>query len=485
MLFLNPKKSFFFLIVSSCFFIVVAQEKTVTENTPPPFTKQQAIAEYNIFKADYRAKNYKDAFQHWLICFQKKPDLSVNIYKYGFEIVKKMKKITPDFNGKNWDAFTNEIYEKYFKYYPNHKDKIKMINDWAVFLNGLKDHQKINHTACTKSLKGLKPCIFEKFDKVYKKDPSQMSVKGIALYFREVVVQNTKNGVQNLSTVFDTYDKLVKATKDKLNNYSKKLDEYNLLLEKGGTLSSKETKKKKAYEINTVALGQIETILDKQLIDVSTCDRLKPFYSKTFEQNKTNAGWLSSAVKRMQKKNCDDDPFYNQLVEAYIEVEPSPKASVFYAGMLLKKGQEAKAKTYYEKAIAQETDNYKKADYLLVIAGMMKKKGKKVAARNYALQAIKNRKSLGSAYLLIASLYASSANQCGSSEFQKRMVFVAAKDMAIKALAVDPSVRKIATKYVKNYLANAPKKKDFFREGVKSGTSYKIGCWIQKTVTTP
>ena len=49
---------------------------------------------------------------------------------------------------------------------------------------------------------------------------------------------------------------------------------------------------------------------------------------------------------------------------------------------------------------------------------------------------------MGEAYLLIASLYASSANSCGSSEFEKRMVYVAALDMAKTAAAVDPLIER-------------------------------------------
>ena len=92
---------------------------------------------------------------------------------------------------------------------------------------------------------------------------------------------------------------------------------------------------------------------------------------------------------------------------------------------------------------------------------------------------------MGEAYLLIANLYASSANSCGKSEFEKRMVYVAAQQMAQKAADVDPVNRSRALKYVKSYKASAPDKKAIFTEGLASGSPYKIGCWIGITVKIP
>jgi tetratricopeptide (TPR) repeat protein len=176
---------------------------------------------------------------------------------------------------------------------------------------------------------------------------------------------------------------------------------------------------------------------------------------------------------------------YDQLVEAYVAAEPSPEASVFYAGILLKNNQFDKAKGYFEQAVAQETDVFKRAGYLYKIAQIMKKKGRKSEARSYAYKAIQNKRSMGEAYLLIASLYASSANSCGNSEFEKKMVYVAALNLANKAATVDPTHRSIAGKYSKSYRSSVPSKKLIFTEGLTSGDPFRIGCWIGETVKIP
>ena len=109
----------------------------------------------------------------------------------------------------------------------------------------------------------------------------------------------------------------------------------------------------------------------------------------------------------------------------------------------------------------------------------------KSQSRDYAYRALKVRPSMGRAYLLIANLYASSANGCGTDEVSKRMVFVAAANKAAQAKAVDPSLTSRANKYIKSYNASAPNKKLIFTKGLTSGASHKIGCWIGETVKIP
>ena len=139
---------------------------------------------------------------------------------------------------------------------------------------------------------------------------------------------------------------------------------------------------------------------------------------------------------------------------------------------------------YKNKAIDLETDPFRKAKLLLSIASQYRNKSISTAY-SYARKALKERPSYGDAYLLIAGLYSKSANSCGKSEFEKRMVYVAAANMASKAKSVDPGSATKASRSIRSYLKNAPSKKLIFNEGKKSGDSHKIGCWIGTTVRIP
>lgn len=427
---------------------------------------QEAMIKYNLFKGDYKSKNYEGAYENWLWCLNNSPKLSVNIYKLGIKIAEhKFKTAKTEDEKTAAVALVRRVFDQRIELYP--KDLAKVYSDYADFLS---------------KAKASDDDVYEMLEKAYKIDPSKMGVKSIYRFFEYTTAKNKDSNVQ---FIFDTYDVLVKGINEKLDNYAKKLDGYSAKEEAGNVLTSKEKSYQKAYINNSKAIGQVEGGLDRIIVDLSTCERLIPMFTADFEANKENGAWLKSSVSRMYKKDCTEDPLYDKLVEAYVKAEPSPEASVFYAGILLKHNDFNKAKEYFEQAVEQESDPNKKAGYLYKIAQIMKKKGRKSEARSYARKAIANKRSMGKAYLLIASLYASSANSCGKSEFEKKMVYVAALKMAEIAQRVDPANANTAKKYVKSYKSSVPAKKLIFTEGVQSGAPFKIGCWIGETVKIP
>lgn len=435
-------------------------------NTVNAQASQEAMIKYNLFKGDYKSKNYEGAYENWLWCLNNSPKLSVNIYKLGIKIAEhKLKTAKTEEEKSDAIALVRRVFDQRIELYP--KDLAKVYSDYADFLS---------------KIKASDDDVYEVLNKAYKIDPSKMGVKSIYRFFEYTTAKYRETNVQ---FIFDTYDVLVDAVHKKLDNYAKKLDSYAAKEEAGNVLTSKEKSYQRAYTNNSKAIGQVEGGLDRIIVELSTCDRLIPMFTADFEANKTNGAWLKSSVSRMYKKECTEDPLYDKLVEAYVKAEPSPEASVFYAGILLKHNEFNKAKEYFEQAVEQESDPIKKAGYLYKIAQIMKKKGRKSEARSYARKAIANKRSMGKAYLLIASLYAKSANSCGKSEFEKKMVYVAALKMAEIAQRVDPANASTAKKYVKSYKSSIPSKKLIFTEGVKSGTPFKVGCWIGETVKIP
>ncbi|MEI6866701.1 hypothetical protein [Flavicella sp.] len=429
------------------------------------FAQEDANIKYNLFRGDYKAKNYEAAYDNWIWCMDNAPKLSVNIYKLGITVAKDRFTKASEADKPEAIALVKRVFDQRLEYFP--KDFAKVYSDYADFLVDAEQSDEE---------------IYEVLKKAYKADASKMGVKSIYRYFQYVTDEYKDKDVQY---VFDTYDNIENAVEKKLNYYATKLDGYSDKEEQGSVLSSKEKSLKNAYENNSRAVGQVTGGLDKIISDLSTCERLIPLYTSDFETNKENGTWLRSAVNMMYKKECTEDPLYDILVEAYVAAEPSPDASVFYAGILVKNNEMDKAREYFLKAVEQESDPFKKAGYLYKIAQILRKKGMKSQARKSALRAISFKRSMGEAYLLIAGLYASSANSCGTSEFEKRMVYVAASDMAQKAAYVDPINKSRALKYVRSYKGSAPDKTAIFTEGLESGSSYKIGCWIGTTVKIP
>ncbi len=402
-----------------------------------------------------RTKDYEYAYQPWLWVFENCPKGSKNIYKYGLLIIEDRYNKS-DGDQKEIEAkLIDSIYLKRVEHFPDNLGKV--YSDWAIWLEQRGASQDE---------------IFKKLELAFTSDPAQMSIKNLAKYFQEVTDRNKDSDTQ---LVFDTYDMAMEAI-------SKKMDYHSKALEKE---TNSESVAAKNHRINLRGLGQIEGLLDSILNEgeLGNCDRLIPLYTKGLETHRDNPTWLRRAASRLNAKECTDNKIYTQLVEAYVKVKPSPDAYVFLHFILEKQGRSKEAAESFQKAIDLEQDPYKKAEYLYRLAGSIRKKSK-VKSRGYALEALKYRPNFGRAYLLIASLYASSANSCGTDEYSKRMTYVAALDKAERAKAVDPGITSIANRYIKSYMANAPSKKLAFTKGVKAGESYTVKCWINETVKT-
>ncbi len=455
----------------------------------------------SLFHEAAKMKNYAAAIEPWLWCYDNCPVASKIIYSDGIKMIEskynaaagvfmppKGQKVQTNDDiykiGRQYFDISNAnkaelaklgkqiegIYEQRIKYFPDNLGKV--YSDWANFL----------FKKAIVEDSPQKDAIFDKLSKSFKADPTGMSVKNLGHYFKVFTVHHKDTNPQK---VFDMYDDITEAVGLKMDKYSKELDALTAKETAGKTLTSKEKKKKHAREVNLVALGQVEGLLDNTLSEVATCDRLIPLYKDSFDKHKTDAKWLKRAVSRLNQKGCTEADIYPKMVEAYVNSAPSSDAYVFYAGLLMDRNETNKAVEYFKKAIELEPDAYKKARYYYRIANVFKKRGARSKSREYARLAIKERPSMGHAYLLIASLYAASANTCGTDEISKRMVYVAAADKARRAKAMDPSITSTANKYIKSYMGSAPSKKLIFQEGLKSGTSYKIGCWIGETVRIP
>ena len=130
-----------------------------------------------------------------------------------------------------------------------------------------------------------------------------------------------------------------------------------------------------------------------------------------------------------------------------------------------------------------ETDAKKKSNIAYKVATIYRR-GSKSTARSYAQKAISANPANGKAYLLIASLYAGSANACGSTPFEKRAIYWKAANMASKAGRVDPSLRGRANQAAASYNAKAPSKEMIFSSSM-AGKTVTFSCWVGGSVKVP
>ena len=417
--------------------------------------KRECTIKYNLFKGDFQSKKYDEAYANWIILMDDCKDLSVNIYKYGSTLAEDVKKEP---------TLAKRVYEQRLQYFPK-KNPAKVHSDYATYLS--------------KNKLASNDEIFAILEKGYAIDPTKMGVKNLYSYFQGVTDRNKDTNPQK---VFDTYDDVLENVNLKLDGYAKKLVKYQ---DTTIVLDKRDKQLKRAYTVNSKALGTVEGGLDAIISEIATCERLVPLYKRDLEANKSNAVWLKRSVSRMFNKGCQADPLFETLVRAFAEASPSPEAYAFLANVLEDNGDASGAIEMRQKSFDLETDPLKKAKYKLKFAKAAKARGQLSKARSLAREALSFNPNFGRAYLFIGSLYQSSVNNCGKNEFEKRMVYVAALNMAQRAASVDPSISSRAKKYIRSYRGNVPSQKVIFTAGVTPGSKFTLKCWIGETVRVP
>ncbi len=439
-------------------------------------SKEECFANLSIFAEYAKVKNYKAAYQPWLELKKQCPDLNSAIYVLGERMLKSFIKSSDDTAKLQFQKDLVNLYDEWLQYFPKSKRGVSEVGK----ILAIKAQTMLDYKLASDSE------IVQIYDDAFKKDPKSFkSPKGLYNYFK-LYFKMYKSDDQDVSLeeVFDKYEELTEKFEYEMGAYTAKLDLILKKEENSTPLSSREIRNKKVYEVNMVACNTYLNNLNAIIAKESTCENLIPLYRKNFDSFKSDSVWLNRAASRMDSKDCSDDPLFVELVEALHELNPSAN-SAYYLGLLNdKKGDSKLAIEYYNESIDLETDNLKKAKTLYKIALKFKKSGQFSKSRTYANKALKYQPSMGKAYLLIGNLYASSANNCGTSQFEKRSIYWLALKEAKKAASVDASVRKLANKTAASYEGRAPSKTDIFSEAM-GGKKISFNCWIGKSVTVP
>ncbi len=423
----------------------------------------------SLYAGDVKAGNLDGAYDAWKMVYDNCPDLHYANFAYGEKILKhKIENASGD-EKTNFVNALMKLYDESLKYFPDKFTKAGVTVDKVIAGKeyGLLDDEK----------------VYEQLGVAFKEDKDNFkNAKALYMYF-SALVDLHKAGKKDLQEVFNVYDDVT----EKIELENKELTESIVKLvekEEAGTITSNEKKVLNAAYTNGAAYEQVSGSVDAKLGQLADCENLIPLYQKNFDAKKNDPSWLRAAASRMDSKECTGDPLFVKLVEELHKLEPSAE-SAYYLGLLKDKAGDSKGSIkYYNEAVSLQSDKYKKAKLLLRIASKYSKSGSKTAARNYANQALENNPALGSAYLILANLYANSANDCGTTAFEKRAVYWKAADLARQAAKVDPSVKSRALQTVKSYEGLAPSRTDIFNADM-AGKTVKFNCWVGGSVKVP
>ncbi|MGB5646990.1 MAG: hypothetical protein WBM55_07690 [Muriicola sp.] len=428
----------------------------------------ECMTNLSIYAEHAKVKNYDAAYGPWKMVYEACPDINKANFSYGERIL--MDKIEKS-SGAEKDAFIKEllkVYEDSNKYFPESFTPGMVAIDKVLLMYD-------NKMASDDD-------IFSMLDKAFKEDKENFkNPKALYLYFSSLVDLYSANK-KELQDVFDTYDDVTEKIEDE---NSQLTDVINKLLPKedAGTLTSKEKRSLRVATTNSESYGKIAGSVDSKLGALADCENLIPLYERSYDAKKGDVTWVKRAVGRMFSKECTDDPMFKKLFEAQLALDPSADAYVYGGTLKQKAGDNSAAIADFNKALDLETNSRKKSNIAYKIATSYRRSNRSTS-RSYALKAIDANPSNGNAYLLIASLYAASANDCGDTPFEKRAMYWKAADMARKAGRVDPALSGRASQAAASYEAKAPSKTDIFNSGM-AGKTLSFKCWVGGSITVP
>jgi tetratricopeptide (TPR) repeat protein len=420
----------------------------------------------SLFIEPAKAKNYDAALQNYEKLVNECPTYSMATYQYAVKMYKHYIKQ----GDKSRIADLEQAYQYRMKYYPSKTKEGDVLSDIAQ----IKYDNKI----------GTKMEQFKAFDNAFKKDPKNFtSPKSIYTYF-SLAVDLESAGEMDIQEVFDLYDVVTEKIEQEESVLATKVIQLSDKQEAGQKLSSKEAKRLKAYEKNLGYYGKVKGSVDGKLGILADCPNLIPLYNKDFDTKKNDIDWVKRAAGRLSGKDCTSDPLFIKLVEQLDRLAPSADTKLYLGQLEKEKGNTTKAISYFEESAGMQDDPRKSARIYYRIAEEKRKSGQKGAARKYYLKTLDYQPSMGRAYLKIAAMYASSANSCGNTVFEKRAIYWKAADLASKAARIDGSIAKNARETAASYRQRAPSKSDIFDAGM-GGKTIRFSCWVGGSLKVP
>ncbi|WP_164679420.1 hypothetical protein [Rasiella rasia] len=429
------------------------------------FAQDECATLGSLFTAPAKAKNYQAALPHYQPLVDKCPTWSVAVYQYGTMMFE-------DFIEKGDKSKITDL---------ENTVRLRMQH----FPSKTKEGREMANIAQVKYEAGIgtKMEQYKAFEAAFKKDEATFtSPKSLYTYF-SLAVDLQEEGKMDVQDVFNLYDTIIDKLEKEETQLAKSLIQLTDKEEAGTALSSKEKKNLSRYETNLGAYGKVKGSVNGKLGNLANCENLIPLYEKLFEEKKNDVNWLKSAAGKLNSKDCET-PMFFKMVQQLHTLDPSAK-SAFYLGRLAEKdGDASKAMDYYNQAAELETNPKDRAKVYYSIAENMRRKGSLSSARNYYNKAVAESPTFGNAYLRIAKMYASSANNCGATAFEKRAIYWKAANMADKAARVDGSIASVARQTASSYRGLAPGKTEIFSSGM-AGKTITFNCWVGGSVKVP
>ncbi|BBD46455.1 MAG: hypothetical protein PHT14_08190 [Petrimonas sp.] len=397
-----------------------------------------------------KAENYKEALTPWNAVYENCPASSRNIYILGPRIFKSLYASETDAaKKKQYLDKTMEIYDTRLKYYSD--DKKGTVLAYKAYdymeLMGDKADSKIVYQWLGEALKEMK---------------SEMEPKDAYSYY------------------------MVASLTQFLTDPSKKNQYISDYFTVAGYVDEAISKANAANDkANADYLGLVKEGIVKAFVSsgAGDCKTLTDYYADKVEPNKADKAFLNEVINALGSVGCSESDLYFTASEYLYKLEPSAGAAIGLANKSLRDKDYDTAIKYYHEGAQLETDKNKASDYMMQLAGIFSNQRNFAKSRQAAYDALEFNPNNGEAYILIAQLYAASAQNIFPETEKRGLVFCAAVDKLQKARSVDPSVSGKANGLINTYSGYFMDTETAFMMGIKAGESVFVPGWIGESTT--
>lgn len=412
----------------------------------------RCLSNISIYSENVKVNNFADAYKPWKAVFTEAPLAQVSTYTNGAKILRFLIQNAKD--AAQQKTYFNElmaVYDQRLKYL-DQLNQLVRTPDTPGEIMAYKVHDYISFAGPSFDVRAAYEMSKKAID-----DSKEASQSFALLDFMDLATQLLKKDPNYKQQYIQDYLATAKYAEEAY---------------KAASDAKKEAWKSAVDNVNAYFVSS----------GAASCDNLQAIYGPQVQQNKTNIEFLKQVLNIMQMLKCTEQQAYFDAAEAANAIEPTAATATGCAYMFYKKGDIDKSLEYFEQAMKLESDDLKKSDLAYSVAVIMFKRHQYSQARQYANRALQYNGKDGKPLILIAQMYAASANWSDEAAMNKCTYF-AAIDKLQRAKSIDPNIAGEANRLIGQYSAHTPKKEDLFFLGLKPGAAVTIGGWIGETTT--
>ncbi|WP_373815668.1 tetratricopeptide repeat protein [Porphyromonas loveana] len=399
----------------------------------------------SLFTTHARSGNFQEAYDFWLKAYEECPASTKNIYIYGVRIAEWRLQNEQD------PAKRQEALDMLLKLYD---DRAKYFGDDPKY--------------------GLDFIMASKVSDYMRYMGDQTDYNKIYSWIKPAIDQYGQNATPR-ALFYLGYSSLNKAIKDEAwhDNYVKDYTYVTEALDKQLATADDAAKE----EIQPLKTQTDELFALSGLAD---CETLVRMYGDKLEANKTDTTFLKNMLGMFHASDCENHSLYFQASKYLFAVQPSATAAMGLAKEAMESNRYDEASKYLQQAISLSKSARDRAACNYTLGLLEMRQGRYASARTYCNKALAEDASMGDALILIAQMYAATANSIFPGDAIKaRCVYYLAVDKLQRAKTIDPSCAPRANRLIGQYSRNFPSPADvFMHPDLEKGKSLYIGGWI-------